>query len=119
MRAILDIILLILQIYWWVVLAMIIMSWLISFNIINTRNQFVASVWRILNQLTEPVLRPIRRIVPSFSGLDISPIILFLILFFVERISVVAGETARLKTVAIAGDTAQLAAAIEALTQKS
>lgn len=88
MRAILDIILLIIQLYWWIVLAMIIMSWLISFNIINTRNQFVAAVWRILNQLTEPVLRPIRQVVPSFSGLDISPIILFLILFLVERIIV-------------------------------
>jgi len=86
MRAVLDIILLILSLYWWVVLAMIIMSWLISFNVINTRNAFVAAVWRILNQLTDPVLRPIRRVVPSFSGLDISPIILFLILFFIERI---------------------------------
>jgi YggT family protein len=86
MRAVLDIILIILQLYWWVLLIMIIMSWLISFNVINTRNQFVAAVWRILNQLTEPVLAPIRRVIPSFSGLDISPIILFLILFFIERI---------------------------------
>ena len=86
MRAVLDIILLILQLYWWVVLAMIIMSWLISFNVINTRNQFVESVWRILNQLTEPVLRPIRRVMPNFSGLDLSPIILFIILFFIERV---------------------------------
>ena len=86
MRAVLDIILLILQLYWWIVLAMIVMSWLISFNVINTRNQFVASVWRILNQLTDPVLRPIRRVMPNFSGLDISPIILFIIIFFIERI---------------------------------
>jgi YggT family protein len=86
MRAVLDIILLILQLYWWVVLAMIIMSWLISFNVINTRNQFVESVWRILNQLTEPVLRPIRRVMPNFSGLDLSPIIFFIILFFIERV---------------------------------
>ena len=86
MRAVLDIILLILQLYWWVVLAMIIMSWLISFNVINTRNQFVEAVWRILNQLTEPVLRPIRRIMPNLSGLDLSPIILFIILFFIERV---------------------------------
>ena len=86
MRAVLDIILLILQLYWWVVLAMIIMSWLISFNIINTRNQVVESVWRVLKQLTEPVLRPIRRIMPNFSGLDLSPIILFIILFFIERV---------------------------------
>ena len=86
MRAVLDIILLILQLYWWIVLAMIIMSWLISFNVINTRNQFVEAVWRILNQLTEPVLRPIRRIMPNLSGLDLSPIILFIILFFIERV---------------------------------
>ena len=86
MRAVLDIILLILDLYRWVLIAMIIMSWLISFNVINTRNQFVESVWRILNQLTEPVLRPIRRVMPNFSGLDLSPIILFIILFFIERV---------------------------------
>jgi len=86
MRAVLDIILLILQLYWWVVLAMIIMSWLISFNVIITRNQFVAGLWRVLNQLTEPVLRPIRRIMPNLSGLDLSPIILFIIIFFIERV---------------------------------
>ncbi|HEV7277922.1 MAG TPA: YggT family protein [Devosiaceae bacterium] len=86
MRAILDIILLVLQLYWWIVIAMIIMSWLISFNVINTRNQFVAAVWRILNQLTDPVLQPIRRVMPNFGGLDISPIILFLIIFFIERL---------------------------------
>lgn len=86
MRAVLDIILLILNLYWWIVLAMIILSWLISFNVVNTRNQFVAAVWRIVNQLTEPVLRPIRKIMPNFSGLDISPIILFIIIFFIERI---------------------------------
>ena len=86
MRAVLDIILLILDLYWWIVIAMIIMSWLISFNVINTRNQFVEGLWRVLNQLTEPVLRPIRRFMPNFSGLDISPIILFIILFFIERV---------------------------------
>ena len=86
MRAVLDIILLILDLYRWVLIAMIIMSWLISFNVINTRNQFVDGLWRVLNQLTEPVLRPIRRIMPNFSGLDISPIILFIIIFFIERV---------------------------------
>ena len=86
MRAVLDIILILLQLYWWVLLIMIIMSWLISFNVINTRNQFVEAVWRVLNQLTEPVLRPIRRVMPNLSGLDLSPIILFIILFFIERV---------------------------------
>src|SRR6188768_1857423 len=86
MRAVLDIILLILEIYRWVLIAMIIMSWLISFNVINTRNPFVEGVWRVLNQLTEPVLRPIRRVMPNFSGLDISPIIAFIVIFFIEQI---------------------------------
>jgi YggT family protein len=86
MRAVLEIILLILNLYWWVVLAMIIMSWLISFAVINTRNQFVDMVWRALLGLTDPVLRPIRRLMPRFSGIDISPIILFLIIFFIQRV---------------------------------
>ncbi len=88
MRAVLEIILLILDLYWWVVLAMIIMSWLISFSVINTRNQFVDMVWRALLALTDPVLRPIRRLMPKFSGIDISPIILFLIIFFIQRVIV-------------------------------
>jgi YggT family protein len=86
MRVILDVILIILSIYWWVLLAMIILSWLISFNIVNTRNQFVDQVWRVLVSLTEPVLAPIRRMLPRFSGIDISPIILFLIIFAVQQV---------------------------------
>ena len=86
MRAVLDIILLILDLYRWVLIAMIIMSWLISFNVINTRNSFVEGVWRVLNQLTEPVLRPIRRVMPNFSGLDISPIIAFIAIFFIQLV---------------------------------
>jgi len=88
MRALLDVIMLVLQLYWYIVLAMIIMSWLISFNIVNTRNEFVNQVWRILNQMTEPVLRPIRRFMPKFSGLDLSPLVLFLIIFFIQQIIV-------------------------------
>ena len=86
MRAVLDIILLILDLYRWVLIAMIIMSWLISFNVINTRNGFVEGLWSVLNQLTEPVLRPIRRVMPNFSGLDISPIIAFLAIMFIQLI---------------------------------
>lgn len=86
MRAVLDIILILLQLYWWVLLIMIIMSWLISFNVINTRNQFVEAVWRVLNQLTDPVLRPIRRMLPNFSGLDLSPLVAFLLIFFIQSI---------------------------------
>ena len=86
MQAVLAVILYILEIYRWVLIAMIIMSWLISFNVINTRNGFVEGLWRVLNQLTEPVLRPIRRIMPNLSGLDISPIIAFIIIFFIQQV---------------------------------
>ncbi|SEQ24448.1 YggT family protein [Devosia sp. YR412] len=86
MQAVLAVILYILEIYRWVLIAMIIMSWLISFNVINTRNGFVEGLWRVLNQLTEPVLRPIRRIMPNFSGLDISPIIAFILIFFIDQV---------------------------------
>jgi YggT family protein len=84
MIALLQTIAMLLNLVWWVFLIMIIMSWLISFNVINTRNQFVASVWRILNQVTEPILRPIRRIIPPMGGLDLSPIIVFVIIFFLQ-----------------------------------
>lgn len=86
MRVILDVILIILDIYWWVVLATIILSWLIAFNVINTRNQFVDSVWKALLSLTEPVLRPIRRMLPKLQGIDISPIVLFIIIFAIQQI---------------------------------
>jgi YggT family protein len=84
--ALLSTLSLILNLVWWVFLIMIIMSWLISFNVINTRNQFVANVWRVLNQVTDPILRPIRRVVPPMGGLDLSPIIVFIIIFFLQNL---------------------------------
>ncbi len=81
-----QIILMILALYKWVLIAMIIMSWLLSFNIINSGNQFVDTIWRIVNSLTEPLLRPIRRFLPNMGGLDLSPIVLFLGIYFVEYV---------------------------------
>jgi YggT family protein len=75
-----------LNIYIWILIANAIFSWLYAFNVINTRNQFVAVVWQVLNQLTEPVLRPIRRFMPNFSGLDLSPLIAFLLIFFIQSL---------------------------------
>lgn len=85
MYALLATISMVLSLVWWVFLIMIVMSWLISFNVINTRNEFVAGLWRIVNAVTEPVLRPIRRIVPPVGGLDLSPIIVFVIIFFLQN----------------------------------
>jgi YggT family protein len=86
MRAILDVVLLALQIYVWLLIASAVLSWLIAFNVVNTRNQFVAMVGDFLYRITEPALRPIRNMLPNLGGIDISPIILVLIIFFIERL---------------------------------
>jgi YggT family protein len=86
MRALLDVILIALQIYVWLVIAAAILSWLVAFGVVNTRNQFVAAVGEFLYRITEPALRPIRNVLPNFGGIDISPIILFLIILLIERI---------------------------------
>ena len=87
---------LILSLVWWVFLIMIIMSWLISFNVINTRNQAVAAIWRAINQVTDPILRPIRRILPPMGGLDLSPIVVFIIIFFLQQLIANYAYTGRL-----------------------
>ena len=86
MRALLDVVLLVLRLYNYVIIAMAIMSWLLAFDVINFRNELVRSVWNFLNGVTEPLLRPIRRMLPNLGGVDISPIILLLLLFLVEDI---------------------------------
>jgi len=86
MRAILDIIIIILDLYVWLLIASAILSWLIAFNVVNTRNQFVAAVAEFLYRITEPALAPIRRFMPNLGGLDISPIILILFIMFVQRV---------------------------------
>jgi YggT family protein len=86
MRAILDIVLIALDLYVWLLIASAILSWLIAFNVVNTRNQFVAGVAEFLYRITEPALKPIRQFLPSFGGLDISPIILILIIMLIQRI---------------------------------
>lgn len=67
-----------------VLIANAIISWLMAFGIINMSNQFVATIYSILQRFTEPLLRPIRKLIPNLGGLDISPIILILALFFIR-----------------------------------
>ena len=86
MRAVLDIVLIVLDLYVWLLIASAILSWLIAFNVVNTRNQFVAAIAEFLFRITEPVLGPIRRTLPSLGGLDISPIVLILIIMFLQRV---------------------------------
>ena len=74
----------ILEIYKWVVIAAVIVSWLVAFNVINVRNGFVSALLRILYALTEPVFRQVRKVIPPVAGLDLSPIIVFLGIWFLQ-----------------------------------
>ncbi|MDB2414330.1 YggT family protein [Rickettsiales bacterium] len=74
----------ILGIYSWILIIWIIMSWLISFRVINTHNMVVSKVSEVLYRLTEPVLRPIREYIPDLGGIDLSPIVVFLLIRFVD-----------------------------------
>lgn len=85
MLALIQTIVMALDLYWWVIIASAIFSWLYAFNVVNSRNQFVGSIGNMLYRLTEPALRPIRRFIPDLGGVDISPIILLLILFFLRQ----------------------------------
>jgi YggT family protein len=74
------------DVYVWLLLARVILGWLIQFNVVNTRNQFVNMVGGFLYQVTEPALRPIRRVVPLLGGIDISPVVLVLLLVFLRNL---------------------------------
>ena len=84
MKAILDVILLALQLYVWLLIASAVLSWLVAFNVVNTRNQFVSGVADFLYRVTEPVLRPIRKRMPDLGGLDLSPIIVILLIWLIQ-----------------------------------
>ena len=68
----------IIGLYWYVVVAAVIMSWLVNFGVINTHNQIVNMIWSALTQMTEPVFRKVRQYVPIMGGMDLSPIIVLL-----------------------------------------
>lgn len=86
MRALLDVILVVLQLYVWVLIAAAVLSWLVAFNVVNPYNSFVRSVGEFLYRVTEPVLAPIRNMLPSMGGLDLSPMVLILLIFFIQQV---------------------------------
>ena len=85
MLALIQTIVLALDIYWWLLIASAIFSWLYAFNVVNPRNQFVGAIGNFLFRITEPVLAPLRRVLPDLGGIDISPIIVLLIIFFIRQ----------------------------------
>lgn len=85
LEPILELVITVLDIYWWIVIVSVLMSWLLTFGVLTTANHVVRGVVDILYRLTEPVYRPFRRFVPSIGGLDIAPLIVLLIIWLIRR----------------------------------
>ena len=86
MLPVIRLVMTVLDIYKIVIIAGAVLSWLIAFGVVNIRNDFVRSIWNLFVALTEPFLRPIRNFLPNTGGIDISPIILFLIILFIQSV---------------------------------
>ena len=80
-----EVILMLLNFVWWVIIASVVASWLVAFGVVNTRNDVVYRILDILNRVTDPIFRPIRRFVPPMGGLDLAPMIVLLIIYVVQR----------------------------------
>ena len=76
----------VITIYIWLLIASAVLSWLVAFNVVNTHNRFVYLLGDFLQKVTEPVLRPIRRVLPNLGGIDLSPMVLILLLLFVQQV---------------------------------
>ena len=86
MQSFLGLVDIILELYVWLLIIWVVISWLVAFDVVNTRNRFVYLVSDFLYRITEPVLRPIRRVVPNLGGMDISPVILILGIWFTRSL---------------------------------
>ena len=86
MRSVVWLIDTLIVLYVWILIASAVLSWLIAFNVVNARHPIVSTIGNFLYQITEPALRPIRAILPNLGGIDISPVILILILFFIRNL---------------------------------
>jgi len=76
----------VIQIYIWILIASAILSWLVSFDVVNRRNPLVNRVGQFLYQVTNPVLQPIRRVLPLIGGVDLSPLVVILLLWFIRNL---------------------------------
>lgn len=86
MLSIYQILNLLLDLLFWIIMVQIVLSWLVAFNVINTHNDFVRQFLYALDRVTEPLYRPIRRILPDFGGLDFSPMVVLLAISILQRI---------------------------------
>jgi len=86
MTTIVQILYILLNVIWWIIVIQAVLSWLIAFNVINTHNDYVRTIWQALEKMTEPLYRPIRKIMPDFGALDLSPMVVLLILFILMNV---------------------------------
>lgn len=86
MRAVLDVVFIVLELYIWVLVIQAILSWLLVFNVVNGRNQVVRTIWQFTHAVTEPLLKPIRSVIKPINGLDLSPLILILLIILTRQI---------------------------------
>ena len=87
MIAVYNLINTVISIYIWLLIAMVVLNLLVAFNMVNTGNRFIYTIGDFLNRITEPLLRPIRNILPNLGGIDISPMVLILALYFVRDLA--------------------------------
>ncbi|MDP6440409.1 MAG: YggT family protein [Pelagibacteraceae bacterium] len=76
----------VINIYIWLIIINAILSWLVAFNVLNTQNRFVFAILNATHQLTDPVLNKIRKFIPNLGSIDISPVVLILLLFFIRNL---------------------------------
>ncbi|MEY3658721.1 MAG: hypothetical protein RLZZ561_331 [Pseudomonadota bacterium] len=86
MDLVIDILRILLDVVWWIIIVQAILSWLIAFNVINTQNPVVRQIWMALDRMTQPIYAPIRRILPDFGGLDLSPLVVLVGLAIINRV---------------------------------
>ena len=82
----LQILHILLTVAWWLIIIQAVLSWLIAFNVINTRNDIVAGIWLTLDKMTEPLYRPIRKIMPDFGALDLTPMVALIIVIILQQV---------------------------------
>lgn len=86
MIALLELVATVIQLYMWLIIIQVILSWLVAFNVVNTSNRFIYLVGDFLYRVTEPALGPIRRFLPNLGGIDLSPLVLILLLAFAQNL---------------------------------
>ena len=84
--ALIQVLILLLTVLWWIIIIQAILSWLVAFNVINTHNDFVRNFLFALGKITDPLYRPFRRILPDFGGIDFSPLVVLIIIMVLDRL---------------------------------